>query len=342
MGAIVPEEAAAILGAMRQRFAMALVAGLTLVAAACGDDDGDDGGGDDGAADGGGSSWEALADLPVGPVQETAVVAEGGVVYVLGGIGSLSGVLTYDVGSGEWGSGPDLPLRVHHANAAVVDGTIYVVGALREDFSAIGVVWSWTPGDEGWAERAPMSAGTERGASAVGVVDGIIVVAGGLRETSVDTVSTYDPAADAWDDDLPVLPARIDHGTGQSVDGVFYAIGGRSDGLDGNTGAVYALVDGAWEERAAMPTARSGIGSGVVNDRIVVVGGEGNPDVDSGVFAQTEIYDPAADEWSAGPDMPTPRHGMGAAGVDGALYVPGGADVAGFGAVATHEVLRIP
>ena len=91
-----------------------------------------------------------------------------------------------------------------------------------------------------------------------------------------------------------------------------------------------------------MPTARGGIGSGVVNGAIVVVGGEGNPDADSGVFPQTEIYDPAADAWSAGPDMPTPRHGMGAAGVDGALYVPGGADVAGIGAVATHEVLRLP
>ena len=74
--------------------------------------------------DGGGSGWESLADLPVGPVQETAVVAEGGVVYVLGGIGSLSGVLIYDVASDEWGEGPDLPLPVHHVNAAVVDGTI--------------------------------------------------------------------------------------------------------------------------------------------------------------------------------------------------------------------------
>lgn len=337
---------------MRHRFAMALVAGLSLVAAACGGDDdgggdgsgdGTDDGGDDGSPDGGsGGTWEALDDLPVGPVQETAVVAEGGVIYVLGGIGSLSGVLTYDVAAGEWGEGPDLPSPVHHVNAAVVDGTIYVVGALQQNFAPIGVVWSWTPGDEAWAERTPMAAGTERGASAVGVVDGIIVVAGGLRGQSVDTVSTYDPAADAWDDDQPVLPARIDHGTGQSVDGVFHVIGGRTDGLDGNTGAVYAFIDGAWEERAPMPTARGGIGSGVVDGVIVVVGGEGNPDTETGVFAQTEIYDPAADEWSAGPDMPTPRHGMGAAGVDKGLFVPGGADVAGFGAVATHEVLRLP
>jgi hypothetical protein len=37
--------------------------------------------------------------------------------------------------------------------------------------------------------------------------------------------------------------------------------------------------------------------------------------------------------------MPTPRHGMAAAAWNGALYVPGGATSAGFGAVAAHEVL---
>ena len=37
--------------------------------------------------------------------------------------------------------------------------------------------------------------------------------------------------------------------------------------------------------------------------------------------------------------MPTPRHGMGGAGVGDSFYVPGGANRAGFAAVATHEVL---
>ena len=336
---------------------MSAALGLVLTAAGCGGDDagddtddgaddaaddgGDGGDGSDGG-DGGDGTWEALGDVPVGPVQETAVVALDAAIYVLGGIGSLSGVLVYDVEADEWSEGPDLPVPVHHVNAAVVDGTIYVVGALRDDFSPLGAVWSWAPGDAEWADLSSMPAGTERGASAVGVVDGLIVVAGGLAGGSVDLVSTYDPALDAWSEELPALPARIDHGTGQSVDGVFYAIGGRTDGLGGNTGAVYALVDGEWQERAPMPTARGGIGSGVVDGSIIVVGGEGNDDEDSGVFPQAEVYDPAADQWSALPDMPTPRHGMGAAGVGRALYVPGGATREGFGAVATHEVLRLP
>jgi hypothetical protein len=40
--------------------------------------------------------------------------------------------------------------------------------------------------------------------------------------------------------------------------------------------------------------------------------------------------------------MSHPRHGMGAAVIGGALYVPGGADQDSFGAVATHDVFTPP
>ena len=75
----------------------------------------------------------------------------------------------------------------------------------------------------------------------------------------------------------------------------------------------------------------------MVNDNIIVVGGEGNSGDPSGVFPHVESYDPMADSWTSLPPMPTPRHGMGAAGYDGTLYVPGGADSQAFGAVATFE-----
>jgi N-acetylneuraminic acid mutarotase len=181
-----------------------------------------------------------------------------------------------------------------------------------------------------------------RGAAATGVVDGVIVVAGGLAATgSSEIVASYDPAADRWDDTPAPLPTPLDHANGQVVDGALYVIGGRSNGITAVSAAVWRRDDSGWTERAPMPTARGGIASGVVGGRIVVVGGEGNPDADSGVFPQTEVYDPDADAWDSLADMPTPRHGMAAAGIDGNLYVPGGADHQSFGAVATHEVLHL-
>lgn len=315
-----------------------------LVLAACGDDDGGTGSG--GADAAGGARWQRLADLPSGPVQETAVVELEGVLYVLGGIDdgmkTVPRVLAYHPADDSWGSAPDLPAAVHHVNAAALDGTIYVVGSLAPDFSPIGEVWSWTPGDPAWSTGRAAMPSPARGAAAVGVVDGAIVVAGGLAATgSSDVVSAYDPAADAWDAERAPLPMPLDHATGQVVDGAFHVIGGRSNGIVAVSAAVFRADGSRWTERAPMPTARGGIASGVVDGRIVVVGGEGNTEADSGVFPQTEVYDPAADAWQSLDDMPTPRHGMAAAGLGGILYVPGGADQQGFGAVATHEALRL-
>ena len=50
---------------------------------------------------------------------------------------------------------------------------------------------------------------------------------------------------------------------------------------------------------------------------------------------ELEAYTP--DSWEALEPMPTPRHGTGAAELDGVIYVPGGATMQAFGAVDTHE-----
>jgi N-acetylneuraminic acid mutarotase len=280
-----------------------------------------------------------------GPVQETATVAVDGRIYVIGGFGQnqvLDRVQIYDPAMDAWSDGPALPQEVHHANAAVVDDTIYVVGALTGiNFGAIGNVWAFTPGvDSDWRARTAMPAGTQRGGAVVGVVGGEIVVAGGLRGGApVTDVSAYDPIDDSWRQDLPQLDAALDHGCGGVVGETFYVTGGRAGAIDSVTDRVLALEGDAWVAQAPMPTARGGTACGVIDGRIIVAGGEGNPDAASGVFPQVESYDPGADAWTPLTPMPTPRHGMGAAAWDGTLYVPGGATTDGFGAVATHETL---
>lgn len=325
------------------------IAGAAL--AACGDDGA--GGGPDAAltidapaACDPTAPWADAPALPRGPTQETAAVAVAGRVYVLGGfngaLGVLASVQVFDTTTCAWSAGPDLPKAVHHANAAVVGGTIYVVGSMTGlNFQAIGDVWAWNPAtDAGWSVRASMPAGTQRGSAVTGVIDGKIYVAGGLRGGAVTDVSAYDPVANAWDTALPPLPGPRDHGCGAAIDGALYVAGGRRGTIDSREGGVFALSPGgAWVEKRAMPTARGGTACGVVDDRLIVMGGEGNPDAPSRVFAQVEAYAPATDAWTTLAPMPTPRHGLGAAAWAGRLYVPGGATRDGFGAVDVHEVL---
>jgi N-acetylneuraminic acid mutarotase len=83
---------------------------------------------------------------------------------------------------------------------------------------------------------------------------------------------------------------------------------------------------GTWTRKADMPTARYWSGSAVVDGKIYVFGGMviGGEPVPKGITAVVEEYDPATDTWTRRADMPTARHGVRAAAVDGIIYAIGG------------------
>lgn len=293
--------------------------------------------------------WVPAPSVGTGPTQETAVVALDGKLYVIGGFDASLAVVdtlqVFDTETCEWSLGPALPRAIHHANAAVHGGRIYVLGAMETiNFTTVGHVWSLAPGDTAWQVHAPMAAGQARGASVAATIGDRIYVVGGLRNGSVAQLSAYDPGTDTWDTNLPPLPITRDHGCGGAVGGTLYATGGRSTNIGALQGTVYAFTPGAqaWEAKAAMPTPRGGTACGVVGDRIIVVGGEGNGAAQSGVFPEVESYDTTTDTWTEHDPMVTPRHGMGAAVIGASLYVPGGATVQAFGAVDTFEILTLP
>lgn len=315
----------------------------------CGDDAGGDGGGDDPDAainvDDGGNplpGWAALPSLPVA-IQEIGVAALDGKIYTVGGfinLGAVADVHVYDIATRTWGRAQDLPAPMHHVNLAVANGKLYVVGAEEGlTFTPLDDVLEYDPAADDWTPRASLPLGFARGAAAVGVIDDIIYIAGGSTNSSVAQVSSYDPVNDVHDTTLSDLPSALNHLVGAGVGGKMYAIGGRDGGIAGiqNTTYEYDPAQDEWIEKTAMPTARGGMAAGVVDGKIIVVGGEGNSADSSGVFPQAESYDPAADTWTPVDNMLTPRHGMGAAGVGGTLYVPAGANEQLFAAVNTFE-----
>ena len=151
-------------------------------------------------------------------------------------------------------------------------------------------------------------------------------------------VSAYDTSNDSWEV-LAAMPQPSDHLVAGAVNGIFYAIGGRNGGIDGvvNTVRAYDPADDSWQSVAPMPTARGGCAAATLNGVIYVFGGEGNPNIPGGVFDNVSAYDAVRDSWTVLAPMQTPRHGTGAAAVDGVIYVPGGATKQAFGAVDTHE-----
>ncbi len=301
-----------------------------------------------GAGGGVADGWRALAPLAGGPLQETAVVALAGEVVVVGGYDAEARVVArveaYAPGTDTWRSLPSLPVERHHLNAAVVDDRLYVLGGLAENaFIAVGETLVYDPVAQTWSTLTSMPAGTERGGAVTAVIGAKIYVAGGYRQGSVADFSVYDTTTDTWET-LPALSAARDHLVGGALDGRVFVVGGRSGGIEGVMGEVdlFDPATGTWSVGAPMPTPRAGCAAAALGTRLFVMGGEGNTNAPSGVFAAVEAYDAATDGWEAFPDMPNPRHGTGAAALDGVLYMPGGADRQAFAAVDDNASYQPP
>ena len=86
---------------------------------------------------------------------------------------------------------------------------------------------------------------------------------------------------------------------------------------------VNLAADGTWQQKANMPTSRSGFTTCVVNGKIFAIGGTvtGLGDLS---LSTVEMYDPKTDTWERRADMLTARTGAAASVVNGKIYAIGG------------------
>ncbi len=276
--------------------------------------------------------------------QEHSVVALAGEVYVIAGFtpAVTATVEAFNPATGSWRSVADLPVALHHANAAALNGKLYVAGFyVGGSFNdAGGNVFEYDPALDEWSERALMAPGRERASSCVAAFDGKIYLFGGARGGTVSDASFYDVAANAWRE-LPPLPEPREHCIAGEIAGTLYVAAGRSGGIGGFEPSTWAFdpVLETYTERAPIATPRGGVAGAVLGGKLYVFGGEGNDADPTGVFDEIEAFDPAANAWEALPAMLEPRHGLAAAELGGSIYLPGGATTQGFGAAAAHTVM---
>jgi hypothetical protein len=109
-------------------------------------------------------------------------------------------------------------------------------------------------------------------------------------------------------------------------------------------------LPGTWATGPELPVARSEVAIATLDDRIYVIGGYANGNVDqslvevyrgtilaiggeargmSRAFTTNEGYDPATNLWGEYAPLLDGRHGTGAAVIGGRLFVPAGAPVPG-------------
>ncbi|MFM8320212.1 MAG: LuxR C-terminal-related transcriptional regulator [Chloroflexota bacterium] len=99
------------------------------------------------------------------------------------------------------------------------------------------------------------------------------------------------------------------------------------------TAVPQASASAAWIELPPLPTARYNLGAAATNEMLYAIGGM-DEDGPTGVL---EIYNLKTQQWSVGPEKPTPVGDIGASVVRGKILVPGGRLTTG----AVSRVLEI-
>ncbi len=154
---------------------------------------------------------------------------------------------------------------------------------------------------------------------------------------SIADVARFDPESGRWAD-LPELPEPRSTHDAAVLDGYLYVIGGWSMG-GGDWSSAYFIDEAlrmnlrdpqsGWEPLPTPPFRRRALAVAAFDGRLFVLGG-----LDEGgkVVRRVDIYDPATDAWTRGPDLPGGRfQGFGCSafeidrclvtnGADGRIY----------------------
>lgn len=161
--------------------------------------------------------WTAKAPMPTPRGALAAAVIEGK-IYAVGGARSGSSVgdlAAYDPGQDRWQPLPPMPTARDHLGAGAIGGRLYVVGGRNQGTLTLDALEAFDPPSGAWSRRAPMPTGRS-GIGAAVVGDRLFVFGGegNARDPRgiFREVQAYDPAADTWTSEPPMLTPR--HGIG--------------------------------------------------------------------------------------------------------------------------------
>lgn len=225
-----------------------------------------------------------------------------------------------------WTTMSSMPMGVAGAEAAVVNGKIYVIVST--------VNYEYDPATNTWATKQPMPTPRADGI-AVAVFENKIYVVGGriIGGSTTGINEVYDPATDLWETRTSMPTAR--QGLSANVaNGKIYLIGGLIPNLPDipnantfhstNITEVYDPTTNSWTTAASIPTRLFTYASAVIDDKIYIISGNSGDTTNL-----TQIYNPKTNGWSYGAQISRGVQAAAAGATTGitaskAIYVIGG------------------
>jgi len=266
---------------------------------------------------------------------EAAFVGLGDKYYLLGGRG-IKPVDIYDSQTRTWTEGAKPPVEIHHFQPVVLNDEILLLGAMTGGYpgeTALPDILIYSPAKDEWRTGATIPEDRRRGgAGAVAHEGKVYLVCGiidGHRGGHVAWLDVYDPATDSWTR-LPDAPRPRDHFQAVITHGKLYALAGRTTIAATNPFAntigevdVYDLAAKTWSTLPnTLPTHRAGNAAIVLNEDILVVGGESKDQVKA--HNEVEALSIAGGRWRALDTLSRGRHGTGVVHHDGKLIMASG------------------
>jgi len=173
-------------------------------------------------------AWEVLPNMPNVRAAGAAVYMHDR-VWILGGEGTGTAVLCYNIATGEWTQIPSDPRMVFdHIQAVAFENELWWMGGRTRSNNTFGHVLIWNPVTRAWREGPPMN--EARAGFAARVVQGQIIVSDGEQlDASPPRLTTslevFAPGANSWVMGL-ASPVAVHGTTGAVVNGKFVLTGG--------------------------------------------------------------------------------------------------------------------
>ena len=229
------------------------------------------------------------------------------------------------VASTGWTLKTPMPTARTGASAAIVKGTLYVIGGAKDQtLQGLSTVEAYDPVTDTWTSKAPMP--TARSGAGIGVIDGTIYVIGGSPgiNSFSGAFEAYDTVANKWAAKASI-PTPKKSVVSAVVNGLLYLIGDFTSFSSPSTASTlgveaYDPVTDTWTHKAALPIPISNVAVGVMNNMIYAVGGG-----EDASLTVNEAYDPVSNTWAPKAPMPAPRNGFASGVLNGILYLAGGA-----------------
>lgn len=264
--------------------------------------------------------WSSGPAMPR-PSSEVATATAGADVYVAGAYEKGRTFQQFNAASGAWSALPDLPGGRDHAMAFVVDGGVFIVGGYRggPDIAAPG--WRYDIAARTFETLPDLPYLYASGAAHL---NGDVYIGNENGD-----LLQFDPRTRAFRTITRADSTYRDHSQLVAYLGELWMIGGRARAGTHHSVAIYDPASESWRAGPATLDAHSGFAAGVVDNQLLVAGGE-QVAPDMLLIPTTEIIAAGGDAWARAPDLPVAVHGVGGAVFDGRFHAIGGSVRAGF------------